>query len=226
VTRRSTGLDYSSESFAEYLKDVDVRSWQERPHFDTSRRIDVLVRDLFTELDALGLTIPLQESEPSLLEEIDRTLAAVKLPSSVRRLWELVNPAMLVASSYPELATPQFGQESWPLNQDADAPAHFFQLCYSSHDVLSVECDGPDWTGGCLFGWFISDGSSFKLRYRTVEDWLEAQVTALREGAFERGDAYARIDINRLHELAARKLSSYEPHPDYDTQTSLPTRSR
>jgi hypothetical protein len=47
-------------------------------------------------------------------------------------------------------------------------------------------------------------------------------VTALREGAFERGDAYARVDTDRLHELAARKLSSYEPHPDYGTQVVFP----
>ena len=217
---RAQGL--VDESLAEYLNDLDMRAWLERADFDLTQRIDVLVCDLFTELDALGLTIPLEECEPSALEEIDRTLAPVKLPSSVRRLWELVNPVTLVVLAHPELATPEFALGSWRLNQDAGAPAHFFQLCYSSHAVLSLECDGPDWTGGCLFDWFISDGSPFELCYRSVEDWLEAQVTALREGAFERGDAYARLDADRLRELASAKLASYAPHPDYGTQTVFP----
>jgi hypothetical protein len=217
---RAQGL--LDENLADYLTDLDTRSWRERASLDPSRRIDLLVRDLFTDLDALGLSIPLPEREPSVLDEIDRTLAPVKLPRSVRRLWELVNPATLVLLTHPELATPEFGLRSWRMSQDAGAPAHFFQLCYSSHAVLSVECDGPDWTGGCLFDWFISDGSPFELRYRSVEDWLEVQVSALREGAFERGDAYARLDTDRLRELAARKLASYESHPDYGTQTVFP----
>jgi hypothetical protein len=212
----------ANESLVEFLRAESEHRPPLLPDLDPSRRIDTLVRDLFAELEALDLPIPSQLDYLPVLDEIDRAIAPATLPSSVRRFWELVNPNMLRAIVYPEPATAEFGLESWRMNEeDRLDPRHFFQICYSSHDVLAVECDGPDWTGGCLFEWFISDDAPFQLRFRSVEDWLETTVVALREGAYERGDGYASLDTDRLGRIAEERLTSHDPHPDYGTETTF-----
>ena len=183
--------------------------------------IDFLVRDLYAELRALDLPVPSRLTYPSVLEEIDRAIWPARLPSSVRRLWELIDPDRLVVSSYPELSTPEFGLEAWHMNREDDViPRHLFQFCYSSHDVLSVECDGLDWTGGALFEWFLSDNSPFQLRYRGAEDWLVALISALRQGAFERDGGSVTLDMDQIAEIAAR-LTREDPHPDYGSRAEF-----
>ena len=80
----------------------------------------------------------------------------------------------------------------WREHEDTGiVPRHFFRLCYESHDVISTECDGPDWTGGSLFEWFLSDAEGrFTLKYRRVEDWLLTLIADLRNGDFRRVSAH------------------------------------
>ena len=82
---------------------------------------------------------------------------------------------------------------------------------------MSVECDGPGWTGGSLFEWFLSDpDGAFKLRYRSAEDWLAVLVTALRQGHFQRvGDAHVKIEDEAAREIARARLQNGPPDPFY-----------
>ncbi|MFZ1996346.1 MAG: hypothetical protein WAU75_19700 [Solirubrobacteraceae bacterium] len=103
-------------------------------------------------------------------------------------------------------------------------PRHFFQVFYTSHDEMSVECDGPDWDGGCLFEWFLSDPDDpFVLRFRSVVNWLEVLLSALDERAYQDlGNSILLIDHARHEHLAAQRLASRRPHPQYGTSVVIP----
>lgn len=103
----------------------------------------------------LGLTVPGPLQDVSVLDAIDEALAPAVLPYDVRRLWELVDANVLINSvrTHPQLADPAFclcGHENLFASNDFVGvhPRHFFQVFYTSHDEMSVECDGPDWMEG------------------------------------------------------------------------------
>lgn len=105
---------------------------------------------------------------------------------------------------------------------DFRAPRHFLPLFYTSHDLMAVECDGPDWVGGDLFEWFISDVGPCELMYRSIEDWLEVLVVTLRERAFEPLREHCVLINNERHrEIAAAKLATHGPHPVLGTNTTV-----
>jgi hypothetical protein len=118
----------------------------------------------------------------------------------------LVDADVLVNSvrTHPQLANPRFclwGRRNLdePDNFSLSHPRHFFQVFYTSHDEMSVECDGPDWEGGCLFEWFLSDPDApFALRFRSVSDWLEVLLAALDERAYkDLGNSIVLVDHAR-----------------------------
>lgn len=191
--------------------------------------MDVLVERLHRSVRDLRLRVPGPLRDTAVLDEIDDALAPACLPASVRRLWELVDADALRRSvaPYPELATPSFslhGRRTLDEPEDfvLSHPRHFFQLCYESHGEMSVECDGPTWTGGCLFDWFISDPASpFVLRFRSVEDWLETILACLDERAYQWFDApVVVIDHRRFRQLAEERLAAH-PHPDYGASIEI-----
>jgi len=185
--------------------------------------VDELVRELHEVLRALGLSVPRATQDVRVLDDIEEAIAPARLPRAARRLWELVDATSLQAlvSFYPLLASPEFGLRSWWEDEANEfiggQPRHFFQFCYESHDVVSVECDGPDWEGGCLFEWFLSDpDGTFRLKYRSVEDWLEVLVAALRDGFFRWvGEAHVMVEQEPAEKLAELKLADHPPHPIY-----------
>lgn len=187
--------------------------------------VDELVAELHGAFRAIDLEVPSEPNDAHVLDEIDKAIAPARLPGAARRLWELVDPSSLqqLVSFYPLLAPPEFGLRMWRENESNEfigsAPRHFFPVCYESHDVVSVECDGPEWTGGSLFEWFLSDsGGTFKLRYRSVDDWLTVLVAALRDGMFQRvGDNHVMIENQPARELARARLVSTRPDAVYGT---------
>lgn len=194
------------------------------------RSVDELVSDLSDLLRELGLPTPELAQASVILDEIDEAIAPARLPASARRLWELIDPARLHVGMYPQLSDAGFGLDSWKEEHDGDGfnpmqPRHFFQLCYSSHDTLWIECDGPDWTGGALFESFISDpGFPFTLLYASVEDWLEVMIAGLRDGAYELvNGTFADLDDDRVRQLAAERLAAGKPDPVVGTNTEIPT---
>ena len=187
-------------------------------------RVDELVDELHRVMDALGLTVPGALREPSILDEIDSALAPARLPAQVRRLWELVDTDVLGNSvrTHPQLAKPDFCLWSRRNLDEPDDftvghPGHFFQVFYTSHAEMSVECDGPGWEGGCLFDWFLSDpGSPFVLRFQSVVDWLEVLLAVLDEGAYQHlGDRTVLVDDARRRQLAGDRLAGQPPHAQY-----------
>ncbi|MGZ6663132.1 MAG: hypothetical protein ACXVHL_38125, partial [Solirubrobacteraceae bacterium] len=99
--------------------------------------IDEQVRELHSVLAALGLPSPEALADRTVLDEIDRAIAPLRLPESVRRLWELVDPYSLTRTvgMHPEPSDLQFSLESWRRSslEIHCEPRHFFQFCYSSH---------------------------------------------------------------------------------------------
>jgi hypothetical protein len=179
----------------------------------------------------LGLAAPGPLQDTAVLDEIDEALAPAQLPTEVRRLWELIDADALVNSvrTYPQLANPRFCL--WarvnldePEDFSLSHPRHFFQIFYTSHDEMSVECDGPDWEGGGLLEWFLSDpGDPFVLHFRSIVDWLEVLLAALAEGAYQDlGNSILLIDHARHEQLAAQRLASGPSHPDYGTGIVIP----
>lgn len=196
-----------------------------------STRVDELVERLHASMRNLGVSIPGPPQDISVLDEIDEALAPAALPYEVRRLWELVDANQLVNSvrTHPELADPAFclhGHKNLFGSQDFVGvhPGHFFQVFYTSHDEMSVECDGPGWEGGCLFEWFLSDPADpFVLRFLSVGDWLEVLLVALEEGAYQDlGNSILLIDHARHQELAAQRLACGRSHPQYGTRIEIP----
>jgi hypothetical protein len=188
--------------------------------------VDDLVAELHEVLRDQDLAIPAAPEGTGILAEIDQTIAPARLPAAARRLWELIEPGSLqqVVSVYPLLARPDFALWMWREHEDTGiVPRHFFPLCYESHDVMSIECDGPDWTGGSLFEWFLSDaGGRFTLRYRRVEDWLLTLIAALRDGEYRRvGDHHAIIETEPARRLARERLMHGPPDPVYGTASEF-----
>jgi len=179
----------------------------------------------------LGLVVPGPLQDATVLGEIDHALAPARLPAEVRRLWELVDADVLVNSvrTHPQLANPGFclwGRMNLDEREDFSVghPRHFFQVFYTSHDVMSVECDGPDWEGGGLFEWFLSDPDDpFVLRFRSIVDWLEGMLAGLAEGAYEDlGNSVLLIDHARHEQLAAQRLTTARSHQDNGTGIVIP----
>lgn len=192
------------------------------PTVDLERRrvVDDLVAELHAVMGDLDLAIPAAPEGTGVLAEIDQAIGPARLPSAARRLWELVEPGSLqqTVSFYPLLARPEFALSMWREHEDTGiVPRHPFPLCYESHDVISTECDGPDWTGGSLFEWFLSDaGGRFTLKYRRVEDWLLTLIAALRNGDFRRvSDHHVMIEIEPARELARQTLLHSPADPVY-----------
>jgi hypothetical protein len=182
--------------------------------------VDDLVAELHTTLCDLDLAVPAAPEDTGVLAEIDEAIAPTRLPPSARRLWQLVDPWSLqqTVSLHPMLMRPDFALSSWRLQEDAvTMPRHFFPLCYDSHDFLSIECDGPDWTGGALFEWFVSDyGGRFALRYRGVEDWLSTLTTALRSGEYRRvNNSHVMIETELARQRARERLVAGATVPGY-----------
>jgi hypothetical protein len=146
-----------------------------------------------------GLAVPGPLQDATVIDEIDDAIAPARLPAEVRRLWEA---------------------DGFSLTH----PRHFFQVFYTSHDVMSVECDGPGCDGGCLFEWFLSDPDDpFVLRFCSVVDWLEVLLAALAEGAYQDlGNSILLVDHVRQEHLAAQRLESRPPHPQYGTGIVIP----
>ena len=173
--------------------------------------VDDLVAELHGVLRDLDLPTPAAPEDTSVLAEIDRAITPTRLPSAARRLWELVEPGSLqqIVSFYPLLARPDFALWTWRLHDGTGiAPRHFFPLCIESHDVMSIECDGPDWAGGPLFEWFVSDpGGRFTLRYRRVDDWLSTLTAALRASEYRRvSDRHVMIEIEPARQRARERV--------------------
>lgn len=186
--------------------------------------IDLLVRELYLELRRLDLPDPSRLEYPLALDEIDASIAPARLPAAVRRLWELIDPDLMPVGMYPNLSTPEFGLQSRAMRDEIGAwrtARHFFQVFYESHDTIDVECDGPDWEGGCLFEYFVSDPEPLHLRYRSIEDWLEVMLAALRSGAYDERDSYVLLNYEAVDELSAVRLRSHAPHPTYGLETDF-----
>jgi hypothetical protein len=194
-----------------------------------SELIERLVAELHDVLDACGLPAPDAPNDVLVLDEIDQALSPARLPEAVRRLWELIDPSSLQAlvSFYPSLSPPDFALTSWRMDEENEfiggPPRHLFPVCYESHETISVECDGPNWSGGGLFEWFISDpGATLTLRYRSIEDWLSVLVGALRAGLFTRvGDAHLMIDVETGRQLAESKIAEHPLPLEYRGERAI-----
>ena len=186
------------------------------------RVVDDFVAELHGVLSDLDPGTPAPPEDTGVLAEIDQTIRPARLPSGARRLWELIEPGSLqqIVGFYPLLARPDFALWMWREHENTGiVPRHFFPLCYESHDVMSIECDGPDWTGGSLFEWFLSDpGSRFTLTYRGVENWLMTLIAALRNGDYRRvSDHHVMIESEPVRQLARERLTHSPADPVYGT---------
>jgi hypothetical protein len=188
--------------------------------------MDELVAELRAVCASLGVE-PLGPAEgiSAALARIDQAVAPLRVPASVRRLWELIDGHSLenTVRCHPGLSRPEFvlrGRD----NSDPDfVPAHFLDVFYTSHAVMSVELDGPDWEGGCLFDWFISDPDApLVLKYRSIEDWLLTLIETLQAGAYNVYDwGGLLVDSDRQDEFAAARRRTCTPHELYGTDASI-----
>ncbi len=188
--------------------------------------IDASIDRMCEALSSLGFEVAHGPDDTAAWETLDRELAPLALPSDLRRLLKRVDVARLPLRTYPEPSMLSFALWSWREFRDGDLafPAGLFPWCYTSHNHLFVELDGPGIDGGAMFEWAFA-GSRFELRFHSPADWVETAVAVLKNGWFERrGDgehAALWADDDRWRELAAARVQAGGPHPIYGRQDSF-----
>jgi hypothetical protein len=187
-------------------------------------RIDRLVE----ALEAAGAPAPEAPSDHAGLVALQGEIAPLRLPDTLRRLWERVSIGSFALVTYPFLSTPEVALGGWRLNRDTDllVPAGMLPFCYESHNHLLVELEGAGVPGGAVFEWRFTD-TSLRLRCAHVDDWLDSLVTLLEDRLFERREGTAGdrlvVDVERHRALLAERLDARGPHPLYGALRVLAT---
>jgi hypothetical protein len=181
---------------------------------------DTHIDRLVGALRSAGAPEPQPPADASSLAALERELAPLRLPETLRRLWQRIDVRSLALGTYPQLSAPDFALSGWRMNRDGDlvVPLSMLPFCYESHNHLLIELDDGEETGGTVFEWGFGDGA-LRIRFAGVEDWLAVLVAALDEGSFERREGVAGlrlvIDFDRFKSLAEERLVASGAHPLY-----------
>lgn len=192
--------------------------------------IEASIRGLKDALARAGFDPPLAPDGSGEVDRVEEAIAPLGLPASLRTFWQQIDPLSVGAQPFPKLISPREAIDSWrrdrqiradPKNWFLPMPTSLLLVGYQSWECMSVELHGPDASGGTLFEWRL-DGGDFYLRYFDLAQWLDAIVSLLDAGAYER-TADGRLSLNDPNgkiPLAAPR--SLPPHPKYGTATSVP----
>ena len=152
---------------------------------------DAQIDRLVEALRSAGAPEPQPPADASSLAALEGELAPLRLPETLRRLWQRIDVRSLALDTYPRLSDPDFALFGWRLNRDGvlSVPLSMLPFCYESHNHLLIELEDGEDAGGTIFEWGFGDGS-LRIRFAGLEDWLAVLVAALDEGSFERHDAW------------------------------------
>ena len=154
------------------------------------------------------------------LRELEREIGPLRLPGTLRDLWERIDAATFRMNAWPRLQTPAFALFSWRLSRDNGTfPPGLLPFCYDSHNHLLVELDHEGFAGGTVFEASFDDRDA-RVRCAHIEDWVDVLVAVLAEGAFDRqevadGRVWLDADQDRYEALMAESLSARGAHPVY-----------
>lgn len=209
--------------------------------------VDAAVDRLASALDAAGVALSSTDDDLVVVEEIAAAIAPLRLPEALVRFYERVDPGALGIEPHPRCSPLDFALQGWLQHRDGApgmVPEVLFPLCYESWSFLFVELDTPDHPGGRLFDWSYG-GSDFRLRFRSVPEWLGVLAEVVEAGAWtplesaSRGrpaivpdpDVYARVAAKTLGSEALVVPEDAESWPpqwhakgvDPDTEPRGPT---
>lgn len=175
--------------------------------------VDELLERLADALLAKDLPRPGPMAEPEAIEAAAAQIAPLTFPPEVRRLWERVDPGSFVPEPHPPLIHPSGGIYLRRRNDETSGPGLFprnlFPLGYESWGFVLVELPT-----GELWEWRY-DGTSFVLRHRGIEDWLQAYIDTVVAGGFTRSEEHVFLDMDRFREFSAPRLAARGAHPQY-----------
>lgn len=153
-----------------------------------------------------GVAPPTPPSEFAVLSEIDAAILPLRLPATVRRFWELLDPATLAVDAFPETTSPSFALSSWQRHVRENpgmVPRVLFPIACESHCFLMVELDGPAVDdGGAIFAWGYG-GYEFRLVFTDIGAFVEYLVSSVRSGRYERGEERLYIPDDLLQQAPA-----------------------
>ena len=188
---------------------------------------DARIDALLEALRSAGAPGPQPPADGSALAELEAELAPLRLPATLRRLWQRIDVRSFAVDTYPRLSSPDFALFGWRMNRDGDplVPLSMLPFCYESHNHLLVELDAGEGDGGTVFEWGFGD-QSLRIRFAALEDWLAALVAALDEEAFERREGVAGprlvVDADRFDSLAEETLAARGRHSQFGDARQLP----
>jgi hypothetical protein len=190
--------------------------------------IDGSIDALIDALAVAGIERPLGLSNRGVIDEIEATIAPLRIPADLLRFWERVGGSPRRVQAWPEFCPPEFGLDSWRNGREefpGQAPALFYLIAYSSWNCMSIELAGPHGEGGSLFQWSL-DGEDFILRYHRLGDWLERIAGLTLAGSYKRWEsgekgAWLEVEDDRAEKHAAR-FDELPPHPVYGRATVFP----
>src|SRR4051812_19610444 len=118
-------------------------------------RLDDQIDELGRQLAHARVATPVRPSDTMALDEVEAAIAPLRLPGSVRRLWERVDARQFRLATYPQFTEPEFALRAWQTDVAAGlVPARLFPLCYESWSYVLVELHALDeCDGGTLFEW-------------------------------------------------------------------------
>jgi len=184
-----------------------------------------------TLIDALGdadIEPPRAPSDLAVLDEIEATIAPLRLPGDVRTFWARVDPSTLNFSVWMMFRSPESSLRLWRSGRDEFPglwPAMLFTVAAEGWVSVSVELDGPQRRRGQLLQWAV-DGGDFRPGYRHLGDWLMHIAALISNGSYERtiwkeGVAFLRVEDewSEWRDLPADLIGT---HPIYGDAMSLP----
>src|SRR5690348_15756741 len=73
------------------------------------RALEALAR----ALSDVGVAPMRAPSDTSVIEPIESSVAPLRLPGEIRRLWELIDPTTVAVHAHPGLMTSEFALQTW-----------------------------------------------------------------------------------------------------------------
>jgi hypothetical protein len=109
--------------------------------------IDNLVASLGDALVDAGHERPRPPRDLAWLEEINATVAPLRLPEQLARFWQLVDPATLRAVVFPQFTSPRFALDHWRMQRKEfpyHEPHNLLLVGYESWNCMWIELDDHD----------------------------------------------------------------------------------
>jgi len=160
-------------------------------------------------------------SDAAILERIEAAITPLRLPTAVRRFWDLVDLASIYVHPHPDLTSAEFALQTWE-SHVSEAPGMvprvLFPIGYESHSHLFVELDGPDQDGGgAIFSWCYG-GCDFRLVFADLAGLLDWLTAAVAEGLCVRRADHLYPDAASLVD----KAPDLALHPVFGAIDSIP----